>query len=250
VYDYCLGGKSNYIVDRDAAKDVLAVFPTLEVTARANRAWVHRAGRYLARQGARQFVDVGVGMPAAPNVHEVVQAVAPDATVVYTDNDPIVLIYADELEDDSPPEGATRCVEADVKHPEELLTAVEGAGVDFGRPVALGLHALLDFIPDGMQPYAIVDRLLAHLAPRSFTRSTACWSKHVLRPRYCGSSADWTSSIRGLWWRTGGVPNPAAVRASSRTGRSRCMPGWPRRPHRADPSRLLLALGFAQLHTW
>ncbi|MFF9074481.1 SAM-dependent methyltransferase [Streptomyces sp. NPDC014872] len=174
VYDYYLGGKSNYIVDRDAAHDVLATFPAIEVAARVNRAYVHRVGRYLARQGVRQFVDVGIGMPAAPNFHEVVQAVAPDATVVYVDNDPIVLVYADELEDDSPPEGITRCVEADVRQPDELLAAVEGAGIDVGRPVALSLHALLDFIPDDMHPYTIVSRLLGRLAPNSYLSLSHC----------------------------------------------------------------------------
>lgn len=174
MYDYYLGGKTNYIVDREAAREVAALFPAIEVATRANRAYTHRAGRFLARQGVRQFVDVGIGMPATPNLHEVVQALVPDATVVYVDNDPIVLVYADELENGTP-EGVTRCVEADVRQPNELLTAVERTGcIDFDQPVALSLHALLDFIPDDLNPHQIVDQLLGWLAPNSYLSLTHC----------------------------------------------------------------------------
>ncbi|MFJ9580897.1 SAM-dependent methyltransferase [Streptomyces sp. NPDC101191] len=168
MYDYYLGGKSNYIVDRQAAADVAAAFPAIEVAVRANRAYTRRAGEYLARQGVRQFIDVGMGIPASPHLHEVVQAVTPGAAVVYADNDPIVLVYADELED-STPEGTTRCVEADLRQPNELLAVVERTGcIDFGRPVALILHALLDFVPDGMNPYEMVGQLVERLSPGSY----------------------------------------------------------------------------------
>jgi hypothetical protein len=174
MYDYFLGGKTSYAVDREAARDVVEAFPAIEVAARANRAFMHRAVRYLAQQGVRQFIDVGVGLPAAPHLHEVVQAVAPDAAVVYVDSDPIVLVYADELLYGSP-QGTTRCVEADARRPEEVLAAVEETGaVDFGRPVALCLHDLLPFIPEDMNPYAVVDRLLGRLAPDSYLSLTHC----------------------------------------------------------------------------
>lgn len=172
VYDYYLGGKTNYIVDREAAHDVVSAFPAIEVAVRANRAYMRRVGEYLARQGVRQFVDVGIGIPAAPNLHEVVQAVAQDATVVYVDNDPIVLVYADELEDGTP-EGITRCVEADVRQPNELLAAVERC-IDFDQPVALSLHALLDFIPNDINPYEIMGRLVRRLAPDSYLSLSHC----------------------------------------------------------------------------
>jgi SAM-dependent methyltransferase len=174
MYDYYLGGKTNYAVDRETGRAVGEAFPAVEVAARANRAFTHRAVRYLAQQGVRQFIDVGAGLPLAPHLHEVVQAVAPDAAVVYVDNDPVVLVYADELLHGSA-EGSVNCVEADARRPEEVLAAVERAGsVDFGRPVALCLHALLPFIPEDLDPYAVVGRLVERLAPDSYLSLTHC----------------------------------------------------------------------------
>jgi hypothetical protein len=174
MYDYYLGGKTSYVVDREAARAVVEAFPAIEVAARANRAFTHRAVRYLARQGIRQFIDVGAGLPLAPHLHEVVQAVAPDAAVVYVDNDPVVLVYADELLYGSA-EGTVRCVEADARRPEEVLAAVERTGsVDFGRPVALGLHGVLPFISEDVDPYAVAGRLLERLAPESYLSLTHC----------------------------------------------------------------------------
>ena len=174
VYDCHLGGKSNYVVDREAARAAAEVFPAIEVAARANRAYTHRAVRYLAQRGVRQFIDVGAGLPLAPHLHEVVQAVAPEAAVVYVDHDPIVLVYADELLHGSP-QGTVRCVEADARRPGQVLAAVERTRtLDFGRPVALSLHALLDFLADDMDPYAVVGRLLERLAPGSYLSLTHC----------------------------------------------------------------------------
>lgn len=91
MYDYYLGGKDNFLADRQAAEQALAVFPHGRVTARQNRAFLHRVTRSLARDaGIRQFLDVGTGIPTSPNLHEVAQSVAPDCRVVYADNDPIV----------------------------------------------------------------------------------------------------------------------------------------------------------------
>ncbi|MFH9661998.1 SAM-dependent methyltransferase [Streptomyces sp. NPDC017248] len=174
MYDYYLGGKTNYSVDREAAEAVIRVFPAIEVVARVNRAYMHRAVRYLARQGVRQFIDVGTGIPTAPNLHEVVQGVAPDARIVYVDNDPIVLVYADELLDGTP-EGITHYVEADATRPEKVLEAVESTEcIDFGQPVALSLHALLHFVPDAKDAYGIVGRLVERLAPGSYLSLSHC----------------------------------------------------------------------------
>ncbi|MFB7270668.1 SAM-dependent methyltransferase [Streptomyces sp. NPDC056244] len=180
MYDYLLGGKSNYLLDQRAAEDLLEVFPAMEVSARANRAYTHRAADHLVRrQGIRQFIDVGTGMPMTPNLHDVVQDAAPDATVVYVDSDPIVQVYADALRE-STPEGTVRCVDADVTRPDDLMDAVEATGViDFGRPAALTLHGLLHFIPDSRDPYGLVARLLQRLAPGSYlslTHSTGDFS--------------------------------------------------------------------------
>ncbi|MBL1099483.1 SAM-dependent methyltransferase [Streptomyces coffeae] len=174
MYDYYLGGKTNYAVDREAAEAVIRVFPAIEVTARVNRAFMHRVGRYLARQGVRQFIDLGTGIPTAPNLHEIVQQIAPHSSVLYLDNDPIVLVYADELLDGTP-EGTTCYAEADVTRPEKVLEAVEATNtIDLDRPVALSLHALLHFVPDEQDPYEIVRSLLARVAPGSYLSLSHC----------------------------------------------------------------------------
>jgi hypothetical protein len=117
VYDYWLGGTDNFAADREAAERVLAVAPGLRYRVRANRAFLGRATRYLAEEaGLRQFLDIGTGIPAAGNTHEVAQRVAPDARVVYVDNDPIVLLHAQALLR-STPEGATAYPQADLRDP-------------------------------------------------------------------------------------------------------------------------------------
>ncbi|MET7297270.1 SAM-dependent methyltransferase [Streptomyces griseoloalbus] len=174
MYDYYLGGKTNYAVDREAAQAVIRVFPAIEVTARVNRAYMQRAARYLARRGVRQFIDLGTGIPTVPNLHQVVQEEVPEAAVVYADNDPIVLVYADELLDGTP-EGTTCYLEADVTQPDKVLEAIDASGaIDFGQPVALSMHALLHFVPDDKDPYGIVGSLTAALAPGSYLSLTHC----------------------------------------------------------------------------
>ncbi|MEU6351580.1 SAM-dependent methyltransferase [Streptomyces sp. NPDC047072] len=174
LYDYFLGGKTNYTVDRDAARDLMRILPAIETAARVNRAYMHRAVRYAARQGVRQFLDLGTGFPHSPNLHEVAQAVAADCRVVYADTDPIVLVYADELLD-SRPEGRTRVMTADVTRPEELLATVAEEDVfDLGRPVAVSLHAVLHLVPDAEQPHDAVGRLVDQLAPGSYLSLSHC----------------------------------------------------------------------------
>jgi S-adenosyl methyltransferase len=121
VYDYWLGGTDNFAADREAAERVLAAAPGLRYRVRANRAFLGRATRYLAAEAAvRQFLDIGTGIPAAGNTHEVAQRVAPDARVVYVDNDPIVLLHAQALLR-STPEGATAYLQADLRDPGAIL---------------------------------------------------------------------------------------------------------------------------------
>ncbi|MFJ8827898.1 SAM-dependent methyltransferase [Streptomyces sp. NPDC102467] len=168
MYDYFLGGKTNYAVDRDAAEHVRRHFAAAETAARANRAFMHRAVGCLARLGVRQFIDVGTGIPTPPNLHEVAQSVAPQCRVAYVDNDPIVLVYSDALLDGAV-EGETCYVQADVTEPAAVLDAVKSEGViDFGQPVALSLHALLHFITGDDEPYQIVRRLMQELPPGSY----------------------------------------------------------------------------------
>jgi hypothetical protein len=166
VYDYLLGGKDNFAADREAAEQAMLINPAVVPTARANRAFLARATRYLtAEAGLRQFLDVGTGMPASSNIHEVAQSVAPESRVVYVDHDPIVLSHARALLI-SAPEGRTDFVEADLRQPLTILTEAAGT-LDFGRPVAVILTAILHLIQDADQPYQLVRQLVGALAPGS-----------------------------------------------------------------------------------
>ncbi len=159
VYDYWLGGKDNYAADRDAAEHVISIRPTILRDIRANRAFLGRAVAWLAReQGMRQFLDVGTGIPASPNVHEIVQTIAPENRVVYVDNDPIVHAHARALLA-SAPEGATAYVEADLRESGTILSEAART-LDFARPVAVVLVGILHLISDEQGPYRIVSRLM------------------------------------------------------------------------------------------
>ncbi|MFE9005932.1 SAM-dependent methyltransferase [Streptomyces sp. NPDC007875] len=169
MYDYFLGGKDNYVADREAAAKVLTLWPGVMIAARTNRAWMHRAIRFLAAErGIRQFLDIGTGIPTRPNLHEVAQGIAPDARVVYVDNDPIVLAHAQALLKSSP-EGRTAYVHGDITEPGNILASPDLTEVlDLSRPVALSLVSLLHFVPDEWGPYEIVQQLVDALAPGSF----------------------------------------------------------------------------------
>lgn len=159
MYDYYLGGTTNFPADREAAARARAAFPSLLATAAINRRFMHRSVRYLARDGMSQFLDIGTGIPTSPNLHEVAQTEDPRARVVYTDNDPIVLAHARALLQ-SRPEGRTAYVHADVTEPEALLAAEELRGtLDFARPIALSLNALLHFVTGDHRAHDIVEHL-------------------------------------------------------------------------------------------
>jgi len=164
VYDYLLGGKDNFAADREAAEQAMLINPSVVPTARANRAFLARAIRYLTGEaGLRQFLDIGTGMPASSNIHEVAQSVAPQARVVYVDHDPIVLCHARALLI-SAPEGRTDFIEADLRQPLAILSKAART-LDFGRPVAIILTAILHLIQDDEEPYQLVRQLVGALAP-------------------------------------------------------------------------------------
>jgi hypothetical protein len=166
VYDYWLGGTANYPADREAGDEAIQAYPQLVSSVRANRAFLARTVRYLAgAAGIRQFLDIGTGIPTANNTHEVAQSVAPECRVVYADNDPTVLAQARALLDSSPP-GATAYLDADVRDPDTILHEASGR-LDFTRPVAVMLVAVLHFVGDGDDPYGIVRRLMAAVPPGS-----------------------------------------------------------------------------------
>jgi SAM-dependent methyltransferase len=167
VYNYWLGGKDNFAADREAAEQAIAANPGIVTDVRANRAFLSRAVRFLATDcGVRQFLDIGTGLPTASNTHEVAQQAAPDARIVYVDNDPIVLAHARALLT-STPQGATAYLDADLRDPEAILEAA-GQTLDFGQPIALMLLIILHLIPDSDDPYGIVGTLVRALAPGSF----------------------------------------------------------------------------------
>jgi trans-aconitate methyltransferase len=167
IYDYWLGGKDNFAVDREAAQQAIAAYPPILRGVRAQRAFLVRAVRYLAAEaGIRQFLDIGTGIPTANNTHQVAQAAAPDARVVYVDNDPLVLAHARALLT-SVPEDATAYLDADARDPDKILTGAAGL-LDFGQPIAVLLVGILQLIPAADNPHAIVARLVEAVPPGSW----------------------------------------------------------------------------------
>jgi hypothetical protein len=166
IYDAWLGGKDNFAADREAAELALQAYPALAEAIQSNRAFLGRAVRFLIGAGVRQFLDIGTGLPAADNTHEVAQREAPDSRIVYVDNDPIVLRHAQALLT-STPEGACDYIQADLSAPETIL-ADAARTLDFDRPVALMLLAVLQFALDEQDPYGLVSRLMAALPAGSY----------------------------------------------------------------------------------
>lgn len=171
IYDWLRGGVDNFEVDRKAAEYANADMPGgidgARANVRANRNFLGRAVRYLAREaGVRQFLDIGTGIPSVDNVHGVAQQVAPESRIVYVDNDPIVLAHAHTLLN-STPEGVTAFVNGDLRDPRNILLRAE-ATLDFNEPVAVMLVAVLHFIDGTDDPYGIVNQLMAKAAPGSY----------------------------------------------------------------------------------
>ncbi|HEY3000917.1 MAG TPA: SAM-dependent methyltransferase [Kribbellaceae bacterium] len=168
-YNYWLGGKDNFAADRASADAIERIFPGIRTAAIENRRFLHRAVRHLVEQEVvRQFLDVGTGLPTRDNTHEVAQRLDPTARVVYVDNDPIVLVHARALLT-SHPAGATAYLEADLRTPQDILTAPELTGtLDLTQPVAVLLVAVLHFLPDHHQAYTAVRTLMAAMPGGSF----------------------------------------------------------------------------------
>ena len=166
-WNYLLGGRDNYAVDREAAEEILLLIPSLRDTVRAERRFLVRAVQYLAGEARiRQFLDIGTGLPTASNTHEVAQLVAPESHIVYVDNDPLIMAHARALLT-STPEGATDYIHADIQRPDVIL-AEAAQTLDFTQPVGLMLLGILNFIPDTDQAHEIVHRLVAALPSGSY----------------------------------------------------------------------------------
>ncbi|CAM5680660.1 SAM-dependent methyltransferase [Streptomyces canus] len=167
IWNYWLGGKDNYEVDRVAGDAFREIFPGIETGARAARYFLARAVRHLAgEEGVRQFLDIGTGLPNVDNTHQIAQRVAPESRIVYVDNDPLVLAHARALLT-STPEGVTNYVDADLRDPATILREA-GKTLDFDKPVALMLMGILGHIEDHDEACAIVRELVAGLPSGSF----------------------------------------------------------------------------------
>ena len=167
MWNYWLGGKDHYQVDRDAAEAMLALYPAYGIKARTCRYFLFRAVRFLTVEaGVRQFLDIGTGLPTAENTHEVAQRFAPESRIVYVDNDPLVLAHARSLLTSSR-EGVTRYVDADLRDPDRILAEARRT-LDFQAPIALLLLGVLGHVADYDQALAIVATLLDALPSGSY----------------------------------------------------------------------------------
>jgi O-methyltransferase involved in polyketide biosynthesis len=160
IWNYWLGGKDHFAADRQVGDRVREIFPVVTELARADRLFLGRVVRYLVGEvGIRQFLDIGTGLPTVDNTHEVAQRIAPDARIVYVDNDPLVLLHARALLTGSPA-GATDYIEADMREPDIILREATRT-LDFSQPVAIMLLGIMHFIDDDDELQRIIDRLLA-----------------------------------------------------------------------------------------
>jgi hypothetical protein len=179
VYDYLIGGQNNFAADRETAAQILLKSPNARIAPRENRAFLGRAVRFLAADaGLRQFLDIGSGLPATGNVHEVAQSVAPSCRIVYTDCDPLVLVHARALLT-SAPQGRTAYLQADIRDPETILTAPATRDLlDFSQPVGLLLLGILHLLADADKPADIVAALVDGLPPGSYVVASHLTTQH------------------------------------------------------------------------
>ncbi|WP_413115914.1 SAM-dependent methyltransferase [Streptomyces sp. CY1] len=168
MYDYFLGGKGHYEVDRTAAEEVVRRVPEAIDCARANRAWMRRVVRHLTEKGVRQFLDLGTGLPTEPNLHQIAQSVIDDAHVLYVDNDPIVLTHAQALLV-SNKSGRVEYAHGDLRDPQAVIETARSRDIfDWGQPIALVLSAITHFLADEDDAAGILATLRDALPPASY----------------------------------------------------------------------------------
>jgi hypothetical protein len=225
IYDYWLGGKDHFKADRDAAEQMIQQYPDIVTGVRKNRAFLGRAVHYLAAEaGNRQFLDIGTGLPSSNNTHEEAQRAAPDARIVYVDNDPIVLSHAQALLT-STPEGACAYVDADIRDTGKILKDAANL-LDFSRPVAVCLIMILQFIPDEDDPVSIVRALVDALPSGSYLT--------VAHP-----ASDVDQHV-----------GPALRQLSTRMGGTRAVPRSHQEVSRFFDGLEMVEPGLVQLHRW
>jgi hypothetical protein len=225
IYDYWLGGKDNFKADRDAAEQMIQQYPDIVTGVRKNRAFLGRAVHYLAAEASiRQFLDIGTGLPSSNNTHEVAQRAAPEARIVYVDNDPIVLSHAQALLT-STPEGACAYVDADIRDTGKILKDAANL-LDFSRPVAVCLIMILQFIPDEDDPFSIVRALVDAIPSGSYLT--------VAHP-----ASDVDQHV-----------GPALRQLSTRMGGTRAVPRSHQEVSRFFDGLEMVEPGLVQLHRW
>jgi hypothetical protein len=186
IYDFWLGGKDHFAIDRIVGEQVVQAEPDMLPMVRGNRAFLSRAVDLLVREyGIRQFLDIGTGLPTAENTHEVAQRAAPECRIVYVDNDPIVLAHARALLTSSP-EGVTAYLDADLREPRKILSMAADT-LDFDKPVAVMLLGTLNHIAEHADAMDIVRVLMDHTVPGSFLVVTA--ATNVVNPERMNRAA-------------------------------------------------------------
>jgi O-methyltransferase involved in polyketide biosynthesis len=166
MYDYFLGGDNNFEVDRQLGQRLQALVPEISDSAWANRSFHQRAAKWIAARGIRQFIDIGAGLPTQGNTHDLVQRVAPEARVVYADNDPMVLAHGSALLGES---ANTKLIMADLREPDRLLNHPDLRSlIDLSQPVGLLLTGVLYFVADESDPWGLVARYVDAIAPGSY----------------------------------------------------------------------------------
>jgi S-adenosyl methyltransferase len=201
IYDYWLGGTANSQADRDAAERIRQALPEISQVAWANRGFLTRAVRWMAERGIRQFIDIGAGLPTQKATHEVAGAITGDCRVVYTDRDPVVVERGRRLLADVT--GAV-VIEADLREPDMLLGHPDTARlIDLGQPVGVLIVAVTQFVPDEDDPWDMVARHLARLAPGSYLALSAPTGDHKVESTVGRVVEEYAStSARGNWPRT------------------------------------------------
>jgi hypothetical protein len=169
MYDYYLGGAHNFGIDREVARKALELIPDGALLMQANRAFLHRAVRYLISQGIHQFIDIGSGIPTEGNVHETVDQALPDGEgrVLYVDRDPVAIVHSELILGDGHPN--VKVLQADLRQPDDILNSAQRrAVIDLSRPVAVLMVAVLHFVPDSDRPKGLIRRFRDAVVPGSY----------------------------------------------------------------------------------
>jgi S-adenosyl methyltransferase len=165
MYDYLLGGSHNFAVDREAVEKIKLAMPTLPAILRANRSFLRRAVRYFVEQGVTQFLDLGSGVPTVGNVHEVAQAIDPQARIVYVDIDPVAVAHSQAILTGN---DRAAVIHADLRRPEQVFNDPAAALLDFDRPVAILALAVVHFLSDEDDPAGVLAEYRERVVPGSY----------------------------------------------------------------------------------